>query len=76
MVLLSNTDGVAGYDVVKNTDGTVSIFINYNQDIQNKNITVTMDPSKSNKLQLVRVSPLTKNFMVTPNDNEMALFYD
>lgn len=75
MVSLADTANVDSYEVKRNSDGTVSIFVNYNADIHNQNITVQLDPSRSNKLALAKVSPMTRNFQAIPNDNEMALFY-
>lgn len=69
MVVLSDLYGVDSYTVIRNPDGTVSIFVNYNTDIQNKNITVQLDPARSGKLLLSRVTPMTRNFQVIPNDN-------
>lgn len=76
MVVLADKTGVDSYTVVRNSDGTVSIFVNYNTDLQNKNISVELDPALSGKLALSRVPPMARSFQVVPNDNEMALFYD
>ena len=40
MIGLSSLDGVDSYTTIRNIDGTVTIIINYSQDIHNLNITV------------------------------------
>ncbi len=69
MIGLSSLDGVDSYTTIRNIDGTVTIFINYSQDIHNLNITVELDPTKSGKIALSRLSPTQKTFPVVPTDN-------
>jgi hypothetical protein len=47
MVSLSNNTGFDNYEIKRNIDGTVSIFADYNTDIQNMEITVNVEPAKS-----------------------------
>jgi hypothetical protein len=54
MVTLSNMTGISGLSSVRNDDGTVSIFANYDIDIHNMNITVELDPKLSGKSALSR----------------------
>jgi hypothetical protein len=72
MVSLSSVAGFDSYTVNRNSDGTVSILINYTEDIHNIDITVQLDPAKSGKLALSRQSPIP----IVPTDNEAAFFYD
>lgn len=69
MVSLSNMVGFDSYEVAHNTDGTVSILINYSQDIHNTDITVELDPSKSGNLALSRSPVAQRNFGIVPSDN-------
>lgn len=62
MVSLADTTSVGSYQVRRNSDGTVSIFVNYNQDINTQNITVKLDPALSNKIALAKVIPMSRNF--------------
>jgi hypothetical protein len=76
MVSLSSVAGFDSYTVNRNSDGTVSILINYTEDIHNIDITVQLDPAKSGKLALSRQSPTQRAFPIVPTDNEAAFFYD
>ena len=76
MVSLSNMTSFDSYAVRRNSDGTVSILINYHADIHNMNITVELDPTKSGKLALSRLSSSFRSFPVLPSDNEVAIYYD
>ena len=67
-----NLTGQVPYDnftVNRNPDGTVSILINYSQDIHNANITVHLDPAKSGTQALSRQPPSLRSFPVVPTDN-------
>ena len=59
----------------RNSDGTVSVILNYNVDIQNKDITVQLDPSKSGNPSLAKFSSASRSFFMVPSDNEAANFY-
>jgi hypothetical protein len=48
------------YSVKKNDDGTVSIIAKYNRDIHSMNISVILDPAKSNLTALSRLPTSTK----------------
>lgn len=76
MVILSNTTLFNDYQVIRNNDGTVSIYANYNMDIHDINITVEMNPSLSGSPVLSRANTLYKSFSVVPKDNEAALYYN
>lgn len=54
----------------------MSIVISYSANIQNKEITVEIDPKKSGKLSLSKVEKTAKTFPIVPNDNESAMYYD
>jgi hypothetical protein len=62
MITLSNTTGFDSYTINRNPDGTVSIIINYNQDIQNMEITVEFDPSLSGHASLSQIDPASRTF--------------
>lgn len=76
MITLSDTSGFDHYSVVRHEDGTVSVFINYNTDITNKEIVVQLDPKKSGKSALSKIDTSTRAFLVVPNDNENANYYE
>jgi cytochrome c oxidase assembly protein Cox11 len=69
-------DGFDSYVITRNNDGAIKILINYNNDIQDKNITVSFDPSLSGQLAFSRIKPISKAFQIIPTDNEAAVFYD
>lgn len=75
MVSLSNMTSFDSFSVRRNSDGTVSILVNYSADIHNMNITVQLDPTKSGSLALSRLSSTFRSFPVTPTDNEAAVLY-
>lgn len=69
MVILSNTTFFSSYDVLRNPDGTVTIIANYNTSIDNINITVELNPALSGERSLSRLSPIYKDFIFVPADN-------
>lgn len=58
MVVLTDMNGFNDYTVRRNNDGTVTIFANYNTDIQNREITVKLDPTLSGNAVLSRAAPM------------------
>lgn len=69
MVSLSNMTGFNNSMVLRNPDRTVSIFLNYNRNIQNKELTIELDPRKSNRTSLSRLGVTSRSFLIQPNDN-------
>ena len=69
MVTLSNMTGISEISVIRNNDGTVSIFANYDIDIHNMNITVELDPRLSGNPALLNYSAIRKTFLLIPTDN-------
>jgi hypothetical protein len=57
-----------------NPDGTVTITLDYSQDIQNKNLSVLVDFQQNNLFSLLNSTSLS--FSVTPANNQGAYFYD
>jgi hypothetical protein len=76
MVTLSNMTGISEISVIRNNDGTVSIFANYDIDIHNMNITVELDPKLSGNSALLNYSAISKTFLLIPTDNEAAILYN
>lgn len=76
MVALSNLVGFDSFTVNRNADGTVSILVNYSQDIQNTEITVQLDPTRSGNMALSRAAPMQRSFSVVPTDNEVAYAFN
>lgn len=76
MIQIQSPVPISGYTVTKNNDGTVSIVVDYAEDIQNQPISIKVDPSRSGLPALSRAGPSTTNLIVTPDDNEGAYFYD
>lgn len=76
MVTLSNMTGISEISVIRNNDGTVSIFVNYDIDIHNMNITVELDPKLSGNSALSNYSTIRKTFLLIPTDNEAAILYN
>lgn len=76
MVQIQSPVAITGYQVVRNTDGTVSITVEYAADIQGQPMDIKIDPTRANVRALSRASPSTTSLVVTPDDNEGAFFYD
>ena len=55
MLTLSSMDGFDSYVITRNNDGAIKILINYNTDIQDKNITISFHPSLSGQLAFSRI---------------------
>lgn len=67
---------ISGVNIQRNSDGTVTVTFQYSENIQGKNISVSVDPSKSGIPALMRAIPSFNSMIVNPNDNEAADFYD
>ena len=66
---VSNNTAISSFEVIRNSDGTISLFITYEDDIQNTNITVGLDPTTSGVSVFSRLSPISATFTVVPKDN-------
>ncbi len=69
IITLSNMDCFDSYSAKRNDDGTVSIITKYNTDIHSLNISVLVDPTKTNLPVLSRLSSFSKQIMIVPTDN-------
>ena len=69
IITISNNTAVTSFEVLKNNDGTISVIITYEEDIQNTNITVSVDASNSGITFLERMTPVSRTFPVIPTDN-------
>lgn len=67
---------ISGVEVVKNSNGTVLLSFYYGEDIQDENINVQITPANSGVYSLLRKTPSTYSFLVKPDDNESAKYYD
>lgn len=61
---------------MKNSDGTVDVFVSYNSDIQGKPLDIKVDPTQTRHPVFMRATPSSTNLIVKPDNNEAAYFYD
>ena len=76
MVQVQTPVPITGYTVTRNADGTVSLTVEYAADIQGYDLTVSIDPTRANIPALSRAQLSSATFVVSPDDNEAAFFYD
>ena len=62
--------------MIKNSDGTINIVLEYTEDLQDKNISVTIDPSQTGHTVLARSRVSSKQFPVQTYDNKAVYVYD
>ena len=67
---------ISGVEVVRNSNGTVLLSFYYGEDIQDENINIQITPANSGINSLSRTAPSTHSFLVKPDDNESAKYYD
>lgn len=75
MIVLPPNPSIASYQIVRVPDGFV-INILYTADIQNQNVNIVIDPSKTGIKQLSRLSSITLNTVIKPDNNASAYYYD
>jgi hypothetical protein len=63
------------YNVVKNPNGTVTITVDYNEDLQNNALNITINPAYSGKNGFSRTPPMSTTITVIPDDNQGAFCY-
>ncbi len=63
-------------EVVRNSNGTVLLSFYYGEDIHDEAINVQITPANSGLTSLSRTTPSTHSFLVKPDDNESAKYYD
>lgn len=68
-ILLSDYDGITDFTIIKGDDGYGTIVLNYNKDINNKDINLIIDFGNSGVPNLMYMDPLKHNFQLTPTDN-------
>ena len=62
--------------MIRNSDGTVNIVLGYTEDLQDKNISVTVDPSQTGHTMLARSKVSSKQFPIKTYDNQGVYVYN
>jgi hypothetical protein len=55
-----------------NDDGTYTLHINYSGNVQGKNLTLEIDPEKSNETVFALTPASTHEFPIVPQNNLLA----
>jgi hypothetical protein len=66
---------IIGYNATRNSDGTVSVFIEYASSLEGQNINVVIDPTSSGIFVLSQVNVLTSSFSISADNNHLLDFY-
>jgi hypothetical protein len=66
---------IVGYNATRNSDGTVSVFIEYASSLDGQNINVVIDPTSSGIFVLSQVNVLTSSFSISTDNNHLLDFY-
>lgn len=61
---------------MKNSDDTITLNIDYKEDIQNKMIKIFIKPALSNDVKLSKTIDASANLVINPKNNQGAYFYD
>lgn len=67
---------IKDYQIVKNSNGTYTLRINYNGDIQGKPINLIVNPALSNFTLFSKMNDSSLKMIINPVNNQGAYFYD
>lgn len=72
IISLSEPAEIEDFQVTMNDDGTYTLHINYSGNVQGKNLTLEIDPEKSNETVFALTPPSTHEFPIVPQNNLLA----
>lgn len=69
LIQINSPFPITDYQVVRNSDGTVSITVGYSEDIQGQTISVSINPNNTGLAALSRSPPTQTSLVIVPDDN-------
>lgn len=75
MIQLQCPVPIASYNVVRNSNGTVTIDVQYAGNIQGQPLSITVDPSKTGNPIFSRTQTVSNTVLIVPYDNQAAYYY-
>ena len=67
---------ISNYTLTRNSDGTVTMAVDYNNDIQNQIMNIIVNPSLANNTLFSKANNAQINVLLNPDNNQAAYFYD